>query len=149
MTPPMIRLLAPDDYDYWRRLYHGSANFYQVALTTNGVQTKWSWLVDAGYVCNGLVAKQFGHLIGLAHFRGMPSPLRGQMIGFLNDLFLLPEIRSGRAAAALIRVVQAVAKAKGWGVVRWITRENNYRARGLYDKLAEKTDWVLYEMTAK
>ena len=32
-------------------------------------------------------------------------------------------------------------------VVRWITRDHNYRVRGLYDKLAEKTDWVLCEMT--
>ena len=52
------------------------------------------------------------------------------------------------AAAALVRAVQAEAKAHGWGVVRWITRDHNYRARGLYDKLAEKTDWALYEMTA-
>ena len=46
-------------------------------------------------------------------------------------------------------VIQAASKAEGWGVMRWITRENNYRARGLYDKLAEKTDWALYEMAAK
>ena len=45
--------------------------------------------------------------------------------------------------------MQAAAKAEGWGVMCWITRENNYRARGLYDKLAKKTDWALYEMVAK
>jgi len=88
-------------------------------------------------------------LVGFAHFRGMPSPLRGQMIGFLDDLFVVPDHRSGGAAAALILAVQAEAKAQGWGVVRWITRDDNYRARGLYDKLAEKTNWALYEMAAK
>ena len=149
MTPPKIRPLTPDDYDQWRRLYQGYADFYQVALTPDGVQTTWSWLIDAGHVCTGLVAEQSGQLVGLAHFRGMPSPLRGQMIGFLDDLFVVPENRSGGVAAALIKAVQAAAKAEGWGVVRWITRENNYRARGLYDKLAEKTDWALYEMAAK
>ena len=71
------------------------------------------------------------------------------MIGFSDDLFVIPENRSGGAAAALIKAVQASAKAEGWGVVRWMTRENNYRARSLYDKLAEKTDWALYEMVAK
>ena len=107
MTPPTIRPLTPDDYDQWRRLYQGYADFYQVALTSNGVQTTWSWLIDAGHVCTGLVAEQSGQLIGFAHFRGMPSPLRGQMIGFLDDLFVVPENRSGGAAAALIKAVQA------------------------------------------
>ena len=77
----------------------------------------------------------------------MLSPLRGQMIGFLDDLFVVPENRSSGAAAVLIKAMQAAAKAQSWGVVRWITRDYNYWARGLYDKLAEKTDWVVYKMT--
>ena len=96
MTSPAIRPLTPDDYDQWRRLYQGYANFYQVVLTKDGAQTTWSWLMDAGHVCTGIVAEQSRQLIGLAHFRGMPSPLRGQMIGFLDDLFVEPENWSGR-----------------------------------------------------
>ena len=148
MTSPYIRPLTPDDYDQWRELYQGYADFYKVALTNDGVQTTWSWLIDDGHVCTGLVAEQQGQLVGFAHFRGMPSPLRGQMIGFLDDLFVTPAHRSDGTAAALITAVQAEATAQGWSVLRWITRDNNYRARGLYDKLAQKTDWTLYEMTA-
>ena len=90
--------------------------------------------------------EQQGQLVGLAHFRGMSSPLRVQMVGFLDDLFVVPDHRSGGVAAP-IKAVQAEAKAQGWGVVRWITRDHNYRASGSYDKLAEKSDWVLYKMT--
>jgi GNAT superfamily N-acetyltransferase len=71
------------------------------------------------------------------------------MVGFLDDLFVVPDQRSSGAAAALMAAVKQHAIAANWGVVRWITRDNNYRARGLYDKLAQKTDWALYEMTAK
>ena len=149
MTSPYIRPLAFDDYDQWFELYQGYADFYHVALSKDGVQTTWSWLIDAGHVCTGLVAEQQDQLVGFAHFRGMPSPLRGQMIGFLDDLFVVPDHRSGGTAAALIRAVRAAAKAEGWGVMCLITRENNYLARGLYYKLAEKTDWALYEMAAK
>ena len=147
MPSTYIRPLASDDYDNWRELYQGYANFYRLVLTKDRVQTTWSWLIDAGHVCAGLVAEKQDQLVGFAHFRGMPSPLRGQMIGFLYGLFVMPEHRSGGEAVALIAAVKAEAKAQGWGVVRWITRDHNYRARGLYDKLAEKTDWVLYEMT--
>ena len=147
MTSTYIRPLKSDDYYQWRGLYQGYADFYHVALTKDGLQTTCSWLIDLDHVCSGLVVEQQGQLVGLAHFRGMPSPLRGQMIGFLDDLFVAPDHRSGGKEASLIKAVQAEAKARGWGVVRWITRDHNYRARVLYDELAEKTDWVLYEMT--
>ena len=68
---------------------------------------------------------------------------------FLDDFFVMPDHRSGGEAAALILAVKAEAKAQGWGAVRWITRDHDYRARGLYNKVAEKTDWVLYEMVVK
>ena len=144
-----IRSLTPDDYDQWRWLREGYADFYQVVLTADVARTTWSWLVDARHVCAWLVVEQFRYLIGLAHFFGVPSPLRGQMIGFLSDLFKLPEHRSGGVAAELIRAVQAPFKVEGRNVVRWITRKNNYWARSYHDKFAEKTDWTLYETTEK
>ena len=41
-----------------------------------------------------------------------------------------------------------IAATRGWGVVLWITRDNKYRARGLYDPLSHRSDWITYEMTA-
>ena len=35
----------------------------------------------------------------------------------------------------------------GWPFVRWITAEDNYRGRGVYDRTAEKTKWVTYQMS--
>ena len=50
------------------------------------------------------------------------------------------------AAEALIEAVRAEAKKRGWSVVRWITAEDNYRARAVYDRLAERTKWVTYDL---
>jgi hypothetical protein len=33
-----------------------------------------------------------------------------------------------------------------WSVVRWITAEDNYRARAVYDRLAERTKWITYDI---
>ena len=120
MTQRYIRPLTFDDYDQWRGLNQGYADSYHLALSKDGLQTTWPWLIDDGHVCAGLGAEQHGQLVGLAHFRGMPSPLRGQMIGFLDDLLVVPDHRSGGAASALVKALQA--KAQGWGIVRWITR---------------------------
>ena len=59
------------------------------------LQTVWNWLHDKSYEVNGLVYEVNGlvyevdgNIVGLAHYRRMPSPLRGQDIGFLDDLFV-------------------------------------------------------------
>jgi ribosomal protein S18 acetylase RimI-like enzyme len=59
---------------------------------------------------------------------------------------LIPPARGSAAARGLIDAVQETGRAKGWSVVRWITAEDNARARGLYDKLATATKWVTYDL---
>jgi len=46
----------------------------------------------------------------------------------------------------LYAALQLAAEAQGWPFVRWITADNNYRGRGVYDKLSSKTHWVTYQM---
>ena len=142
-----VRPLAADDYDAWLKLYRCYAEHYRVELTEGGLATTWGWLHDPAHPVEGIVAGDGGALVGLAHFRAMPSPLRGREVGFLDDLVVLPEARGGGAAGALIAELDAIAAARGWPAIRWITRDNNYRARALYDKVSTKTDWTMYELT--
>ena len=141
-----IRPLQEGDYDEWLALYGCYADHYRVELTEEGVATTWRWLNEPGHPVEGIVADGGGALAGLAHFRAMPSPLRGREIGFLDDLVVLPESRGKGVAEALLAELGAIASRRGWATVRWITRDGNYRARALYDKVAAKTDWTLYEM---
>ena len=145
----MIRSLGPDDRQPWERLYRGYADFYQVETSEEKLATLFGWLMDPAHPCTGLVAEaDNGSVIGLAHYRAMPSPLRGEEVGFLDDLFVDPDARGSRAGEALLRHLDDIARDRGWAVVRWITRDNNYRARGLYDRLALRSDWITYEMNA-
>ena len=144
-----IRTLTETDRDSWERLYRGYAAYYKVETDNTKLDTLFSWLCDPEYVCEGLVADESGQLVGLAHFRAMPSPLRAANVGFLDDLFVDPAQRGGQAANALIRAVDVIAGQRGWDIVRWITRDDNYRARGLYDKLSTRSNWLVYEMTAQ
>ncbi len=144
-----IRPLAPGDRPEWERLYRGYADFYRVETSADKLATLFDWLMDPAHPCNGLVAVAGdGGLAGLAHYRAMPSPLRGAEVGFLDDLFVDPYRRGDGTGEALLRRVDEIAATRGWGVVRWITRDNNYPARGLYDRLSHRSDWITYEMTA-
>ena len=146
MANVAIKALEQDHYDQWLTLYHGYADHYRATLTDDGIKTTWGWLMDQTHPLTGLVALDGDQLIGLAHFRAMPSPLRGAEIGFLDDLFVDPASRGQQAGELMLMALKEIANDKDWPVVRWITRDNNYRARSLYDRHAIKTDWNTYEM---
>ena len=85
--------------------------------------------------------------MGLAHCRPFARPLSATVGGFLDDLFVDPAFRGGRVADALIGRLAEIGRERGWSVVRWITADDNYRARGVYDRLAQRTMWITYDIT--
>ena len=144
-----VRPVGQSDRKGWERLYRGYADFYRVDTDDVKLDRLFGWLLDPGHVCEGLVAETAAAgLVGLAHVRAMPSPLRGAEVGFLDDLFVDPNQRGSGAGEAMLREIDDMAAAREWAVVRWITRDGNYRARGLYDRISERSDWITYEMTA-
>ena len=144
-----VRPLSNEDRLPWEALNRGYAAFYKVDTDATKLQTLFDWLLDPSHVCEGVVAlAEDGGLAGLAHFRAMPSPLRGAEAGFLDDLFVDPAQRGKGAGKVLLHHLDGIAAARGWPVTRWITQDNNYRARGLYDSLSTRSGWIIYEMTA-
>ena len=131
----------------WERLYAGYAEFYRVAQTPEMRATVWGWIHDPAHEVEALVAEtEAGQAVGLAHFRPFARPLAAATGGFLDDLFVDPAFRGGRVADALIEVVAAIGRERRWSVLRWITADDNYRGRGVYDRLATRTLWITYEV---
>lgn len=142
-----VRPVEARDRDAWNRLYEGYSIFYKVTQTQDMRDRVWSWLHDADHETCGLVAEDAaGKVIGLAHFRQFARPLAAATGGFLDDLFVDPAARGSGAADALIHALKDEAARKGWTVLRWITADDNYRARGVYDRLAAQTKWVTYDI---
>ena len=127
-------------------LYKGYADFYKVEMNGKILQTYGIGCMIKVMKLNGLVYEVDGNIVGLAHYRRMPSPLRGQDIGFLDDLFVDPEYRGQRIGEKLINKLKEISQSKGWNLVRWITREDNLRAKLLYNRVSEKTTWDVYEL---
>jgi GNAT superfamily N-acetyltransferase len=142
-----ISALRPDDRARWEGLYRGYAAFYEVPMTTEILDKVWSWIFDTGNPFFALIAKnESGEALGLMHFREMPSPLRGTVVGFLDDLFVKPEHRGGGCVQALYKALNDFGKDRGWPFIRWITADNNYRGRASYDRIATRTHWITYQM---
>ncbi len=130
----------------WRALYDGYARFYKREMTDEIAETVWQWLTDDSHELNCLMASYEGKPVGLAHYRPMLRPLHGVYIGYLDDLFVDPQARGLKVGDALFTELKNIAKQKKWGTMRWLTADDNYRARSFYDKWARKSGTNLYEM---
>lgn len=130
----------------WERLYAGYAAFYRVTQTPEMRATVWGWIMDPAHEVKALVAEDAsGRALGLAHYRPFARPLSASTGCFLDDLFVAPETRGMRVGEALIEALAALARERGWSVVRWITADDNYRARTAYDRVATRTMWITYD----
>ena len=142
-----VTALNCDDYDEWKSLYLAYGEFYNMALEQQTLDTVWSWIFDSNNPFYALIAKdEHGKAVGLMHYREMPSPLRGALVGFLDDLFIDPDHRGSGAVDEMFAALHNEAKEHGWPFVRWITAENNYRGRAVYDRIATKTHWQTYQL---
>ena len=141
-----IRDLNAADYAPWLKLYEVYADYYEVNLTADIIKTVWNWLTDDAHPLIGILAVDEEELVGLAHYREMPSPLLGKNVGFLDDIVVAPAARGRNVSAELLEEVRRRALLRGWPVVRWTTKDNNYKARIIYDRFAFKTDRNFYEM---
>lgn len=135
------------DREHWEKLYRGYAQFYEVPMNEKILETVWRWIHDDSNPFFGFIAKdEAGTALGLAHCRQMPSPLRGALVGFLDDLFVSPASRGTGVVDALFVALNEFGLQQGWPFIRWITADNNYRGRAVYDKFSNKTHWVTYQM---
>ena len=143
----LVRAVEAGDHDRWVALFTGYRDFYRLAADPAVVERVWGWLFDEAHEVHGLVAVAGGEVIGLAHYRRFARPSTGSVGLWLDDLFVDPESRGHGAARSLVERLRSLAGDDGLSVLRWITADDNERARVLYDQLATATHWVVYDAT--
>ena len=142
----MIRKFNKDDFKRWSDLYQGYANFYKVPMNSDILDTLWEWIHDEKHVVRGICFELDSKIVGIAHYRTMPRPIKGQYIGFLDDLFVEPDFRRKKIAQKLINHLKSLSKSNNWDGIRWITHSSNENAKKLYNKIANNTGFELYEL---
>ena len=142
----MIRKLEQKDKENWGKLYNGYADFYKVPMNSGILDTLWGWIHDESHIVNGICFELEGKIVGIAHYRTMPRPIKGQYIGFLDDLFVEQNFRGQKIAQKLINHLKSLSKTNNWEGIRWITHSSNKNAKKLYDKIANNTGFELYEL---
>jgi GNAT superfamily N-acetyltransferase len=149
MSEQPYTVSAPEaaDRERWQELYRAYAEFYREPVNDEQLDRVWSWLTDPAHDVKALLVRDpRGRAVGLAHYRPYFRPLAATVAGHLDDLFVEPAARGTGAVDALLDALRTVARQRGWVKVRWITADDNHRARSKYDQVAERTMWVIYDM---
>ena len=143
-----VRPVRRDDFPAWQVLWDGYNAFYgrsgATALPAEVTLMTWSRFFDADEPMHALVAESAGALLGLAHFLYHRSTIQVSPTCYLQDLFTVEAARRRGVGRALIEAVYAHAKSAGSMRVYWQTHETNAVAMRLYDKVAEKSGFVVY-----
>jgi len=143
-----IRPVTPADFHQWKPLWDGYNAFYgregATSLPDHITNSTWIRFFDAYEPVHALVAERDGKLLGLVHFIFHRSTISIAPTCYLQDLFTLESARGAGVGRALIEAVYARAQEAACSRVYWLTHETNETAMKLYDKVAEKSGFVVY-----
>lgn len=146
--PIMVRDIREADRDRWAPLWDSYNAFYgrsgQTALDPAITRTTWARFFDPEEPVFAFVAEAGDELLGLVHFLFHRSTTQIAPICYLQDLFTREDTRGRGVGAALIEAVCAAAKTQGCARVYWQTHETNAVARALYDRIAERSGFIVY-----
>lgn len=144
-----LTIAVPTDADRpgWETLYVGYRHHYKRGPDPKAADTVWSWITDPDGPVFGRVAKTpDGRVVGMIHFREIPRPFGGVFGGYIDDIFVAEDARGTGVAEALVDTVTELGRARDWSEIRWITSDDNYRARAFYDRIATRSMWLTYEI---
>ncbi len=144
-----LRQLEPTDRSEWEGLWTAYLDFYETSVSREVYDTAFARLTAGSPgEYQGLVIERDGHLVGLAHFLFHRNLWTVEDTCYLMDLFVAPDLRGQGVGRRLIEAVSEAARDAGVPSVYWMTQEFNYRGRMLYDQVAEKTPFLVYERSS-
>jgi GNAT superfamily N-acetyltransferase len=144
----IIREVATSDFSQWLPLWEGYNAFYErvgpAAIPDEVTRITWARFFDSLEPVNALVAERRGRLLGLAHYLFHRHTAMLEPICYLQDLFTSEQVRGQGVGRALISGVYDRAREAGSTRVYWQTHETNIVAQRLYDRVAERSGFIVY-----
>jgi len=149
-----VRAVRREDHAQWLDLWHAYNVFYGRSWGPNGeppvepavTAAAWGRFFDDDQPLWALVAEDgSGQLVGFTHYHFHLGTNSVAPLCYLEDLFTVEAARGRGVGRALIEAVCDAAKAAGAVRVYWQTHESNATARRLYDRVAERPGFIIYQ----
>ena len=146
-APWIVRPASADDFPRWMALWRGYCASLDHAVSDEISEGVWSRILDPREpIWCILVLGAGDEPLGFANYVLHPHTWTLKPVCYLEDIFVAAEIRRRGAGRALIEKLVALGREAGWRRIYWHTHEGNQRARALYDRIVERTDYVRYDL---
>ena len=140
-----IRKAEARDEKRWRALWKGYCRFYERKASEANTRYTWARIMDSAEPMHAIVAeRRGGGVIGMANYIIHDNTWTMTPVCYLQDLYVDPDKRAAGVGERLIDWLVREMKARKWSRLYWNTKENNYRARGLYDKYTAHSGFLRY-----
>ncbi|MEQ9608396.1 MAG: GNAT family N-acetyltransferase, partial [Kiloniellaceae bacterium] len=154
-----VRAVRREDHAQWLALWHAYNVFYGRSWGPDGAPpvepevtaAAWARFFDDAQPLWALVAEdgdaegEDGRLVGFTHYLFHLGTNSVAPLCYLEDLFTVEAARGRGVGRALIQAVCDAAKAAGSARVYWQTQEDNATARRLYDRVAQRPGFIIYQ----
>lgn len=147
-TTIQIRPIKAADKDIWIDLWSQYNVFYKRTIPDEVTEVTFNRFLDPSNSINCGVAINTGadnKVIGFANYYPHDSTASVKPNFYLHDLFVDPAARAGGVGEKLIDYVAEKAREAGAYQLYWHTQYFNYRAQGLYAKVGERSDLVMWK----
>jgi GNAT superfamily N-acetyltransferase len=141
-----VRRLAQADHDAWLPLWKGYQAFYKADIPDDVSAFTWARFHDPDEPMFALGAFEGEVLVGITHYLFHRTCWAIERTCYLQDLFTAEAARGKSVGRALIEAVYAAAKLERCQRVYWQTHETNAEAQVLYNKVAERSGFIVYRM---
>ncbi|MDG1581766.1 GNAT family N-acetyltransferase [Pseudomonas sp. GOM6] len=139
-----IRAVEAEDHAAWLPLWQGYQRFYKTEIASETSALTWQRFLDPAEPMHASLAWQNGRAVALVHWIFHRSCWTTGDYCYLQDLYVDENLRGSGIGRRMIEHVYAQARAAGASRVHWLTQEDNYRGRQLYDRIAERSGFIQY-----
>jgi GNAT superfamily N-acetyltransferase len=145
-----IRPLEPDDKNDWHALWLGYLEHYQTTLPQDVTEHLWQRVTaehnEPEIFGIAAVDDETGELLGICHYFFHASTWSRADYCYLEDLFTSSASRGRGVGRALIAAVVAEATKRDSPKIYWQTHETNAVAQVLYNQVANRTGFMVYDI---
>ncbi len=148
MTGTVVTELRAEDHARWTELWRGYLDFYETTLPPAVYDHTWARLIGGAGPIFGFGARRddpAGPLVGIVHYLFHDHAWSPKQVCYLQDLFVDSSERGHGRGAALIGRVAATARERDCLRLYWTTKEDNTRARRLYNHIARFNGFIRYD----
>lgn len=140
-----IKPLEEKDFDSWLELWKAYQIFYKADIPLATTKLTWQRFFDPTEKMYAIGAfDKNGKLVGIVHAIFHRSCWLPDFSCYLQDLYVDSSQRGAGTGEKLIEAVATLARKQNAGKLYWMTQEDNLVARGLYEKIAEKSGFIQY-----